>query len=358
VNPADETLHVRADRENSARDWWLYDGRTGERLKAPTIRPVGQERAFDREGRLYLNDSAAQNAKGNLLLRFTAAGKPAPFSATGDQRAEPLPGFMKAGPRGFCVAPSGDVYVLHYPGDPWKPEGNRTTVTVVGPDGKVKREEVVRSLRTAASIRVDRAGNIYVAENVKGPDGSVPPELRIAPAPAGRVWGPRYDHSAWYPWIYGSIVKFGPEGGRIEPAERGEFHTGWPAWYPDKGAVAVTGAKWLRPGMAPVPAADQVCVCDAGRFDLDRFDRLYVPDVGRCRVTVLDSNGNVLTHFGGYGNMDSAGPGSAVPVPAIPFGWPACVAVSPEAVYVADWLNPRVLRVRPTYAVTATCAVR
>jgi len=290
-----------------------------------------------------------------MVVRYTAAGSPAPFSSTGENKISGLAGFMKAGPRGFCVAPSGDIYVLHYAGHPWKKEGMKTTVSICGADGEVKRTDVVTSLRTAAGVRVDRAGNIYIAENVKNSSEIVPAELGIKPA--GNVWSQHYGHSAWYPWMYGSIVKFGPEGGRIERRPGGRHVTGWPDWYKDKGVVKVTGSKWMRLGVSPVPAVNQACVCVSARFDLDPFDRIYVPDAGRCRVMVLDTQGNEITHFGTYGNMDSAGPNSPVPQPDIPLAWPGCVAASPEAIYISDWLNVRVVRVKPAYAVEAACDV-
>ncbi|MFH0983130.1 MAG: hypothetical protein V2A79_16545 [Planctomycetota bacterium] len=350
VDPVREHVHVGAYKTK----WRIFDGRSGECLPAPKL-DFDRERAFDSEGRLYCYGNSTMLK--NMFSRYATDGKPAPFSGTGSHTIDNLPGGTKSMPRGFCVTPFGDICVLHYPGDPWKPDGSKTTVTVVGPDGKVKRTDVVTSMRTASSVRVDRAGNIYIAENIKTAAEPVPAELGVKPGPTGMVWGGRYEHAAWYPWMYGSIVKFGPEGGKIERAA-GEHLTGWPSFHgyeKDKGAVKASGVKWLRLGMAPVPAVEQVCVCVAGRFDLDRFDRIYVPDAGRCRVNVLDTAGNEITHFGGYGNMDSQGPDSAVPLPKIPLAWPAYVAASSEAIYVADWLNMRVVRVKPVYAVSAEC---
>jgi len=358
VDPITETLHIRGDK--GSRMWYCFDGRTGRRLPAPKLTVTGQERAIDRQGRIYCRAAVWKKADGNMVVRYNADGRPAPFDGVGSNAITGLPGFMKAMPRGLCVAPSGDIYLLHYPGDPWKSKGFRTTVTVVGPDGKVKRTGVVTSLRSAASIRVDRAGNIYLAENVKTRAEPVPAELGITPKGRGIPWGRRsdvYDPAGWYPWMYGSIVKFGPKGGTIECAKGGTYVTGWPAWSTDGGTVGISGAAWVRLGISPVPAVGQACVCLAARFDLDGFDRLYVPDAGRCRVTVLDANGNELTHFGHYGNLDSAGPKSAVPHPDIPLAWPGCVAASPEAIYISDWLNVRVVRVKPAYAVEAACDV-
>jgi hypothetical protein len=72
-------------------------------------------------------------------------------------------------------------------------------------------------------------------------------------------------------------------------------------------------------------------------------------------VGVLDTAGNLIAWFGAYGNQDSAGPGSLVPVPAIPMAWPQSVAVDDSTAYIGDRLNRRVVRVRLRYAAEATC---
>jgi len=74
-------------------------------------------------------------------------------------------------------------------------------------------------------------------------------------------------------------------------------------------------------------------------------------------VGVLDTAGNLVSWFGSYGNQDSAGRGSAVPTPEIPFCWPYTVAVSDDAVYVGDRLNRRVVKVRLDYRTEQTSAV-
>ncbi|MFH1023196.1 MAG: hypothetical protein V1809_07380 [Planctomycetota bacterium] len=362
VDPLNERLHVRTD---SDLGWLVFDGRTGAPVASPKVRPVGAERAFDRQGRLYCDATGFHSGKKEVeklvtVARFGPNGEPVAFNGTGSHHTENAPGSTKSRPRGFSVAPSGDIYVLHYPDNPWREGGFRTTLSVYGPDGKIKRQDVVTAPRTAASPRVDRAGNIYLAENIKKPDEPVPAELDIKPPADKLPWTRdlgRYGHNSWYPWMYGSVVKFGPEGGRIEAAASGEYLLAWTAtgWDKPNGPARADGAKWVRGFMAPVPASGQACVCGAGRFDLDGFDRIYVPDAGRCRINVLDTAGNELCHFGGYGNMDSQGSASAVSLPEIPLAWPGVVATSPEAVYVGDWLNVRVVRVKPAYAVSAEC---
>jgi hypothetical protein len=98
-----------------------------------------------------------------------------------------------------------------------------------------------------------------------------------------------------------------------------------------------------------VPHVEQ-CVCGGGRFDLDEFDRVFVPDALRSRVTVLDSEGNVLAHLGTRGNQDSAGPELGLAEP----GWLAAAA---DRLYVADGSACRIVKVRLGYAAEASCRV-
>ena len=61
--------------------------------------------------------------------------------------------------------------------------------------------------------------------------------------------------------------------------------------------------------------------------------------------------------MGRYGNKDSAGPGSAIPIPDIPLGWVQAVAVNDEAVFIGDRLNQRVVRVNFERSAEAVCAI-
>ena len=90
---------------------------------------------------------------------------------------------------------------------------------------------------------------------------------------------------------------------------------------------------------------------------MDEFGRVFYPDLGRFRVGVLDTSGNPITHFGAYGNADSAGPGSAVPTPEIAFAWLIGVAATDRYVYTGDSINRRMLRLRTAHAAWETCAL-
>ena len=91
---------------------------------------------------------------------------------------------------------------------------------------------------------------------------------------------------------------------------------------------------------------------------MDGYGRLWVPDVFRFRVTALDSAGNELARIGSYGNVDSAGPGSLVPQPPIPFTFPNAVAVTEDRLYVADRKSGRIVVAKIVYATEETCEVR
>jgi hypothetical protein len=86
------------------------------------------------------------------------------------------------------------------------------------------------------------------------------------------------------------------------------------------------------------------CSCRNARFDLDDYARLFIPDAIGGRVEVTDSNGNTILLVGRRGTPDANG---------AEFGWGTQVAVSDEAVYVADYLRYRVVRLKLGYAATA-----
>jgi hypothetical protein len=91
---------------------------------------------------------------------------------------------------------------------------------------------------------------------------------------------------------------------------------------------------------------------------MDEYGRLWVPDIFRFRVTALDAAGNELARLGSYGNVDSAGPESAIPEPAIPLTWPNAVAAGDGKVYIADRKSRRLVVVNLKYAAEASCDVK
>ncbi|MHC4914235.1 MAG: hypothetical protein ACYTGB_01985 [Planctomycetota bacterium] len=354
-------MHVVADRSREGvlvRQWagakWVrIDGRSGEVEPLPFS---AADVALDAEGYIYAHSGGYQ--VDGKLTRYSPDGKPAPFP--GGANSLTVPGTIRGGNmrgvRGLTVAPDGSIYVLHFKGHQDKDKDWSTVLLdVLAPDGKVRRRSVLTLTAGAGCVRVDRAGNMWVAEDVMPPDQPLPPEFA---AVKGRD---RYVYS----YIYGSILKFGSKGGKVTAYRRGrekppeEGVRGVNRHWSGTRQVRVTGElKGFFPGVAPTGSGSGMCACYVPHFDLDGFGRAFVPDVPRFSVRVLDSAGNQLARIGTYGNADSAGPGSKVPQPKIPFGWPAYVAVTDEAVYVSDMLNRRVARLTLHSEVEETCPLR
>ncbi len=137
--------------------------------------------------------------------------------------------------------------------------------------------------------------------------------------PAGRKCGECVNGLNGYPLLYGSTIKFPPTGGGIVKSggQACNFAYGNP--------ITVKGAEWIFPGASPVPS--------------------------------WRTAGNEIWWFGGYGNQDAAGPGSAIPTPEVPLHWPYAVAVGPFKAHVGDRLNRRVVVVRLEHAAQESCPV-
>ncbi|HUT36039.1 MAG TPA: SMP-30/gluconolactonase/LRE family protein [Planctomycetota bacterium] len=358
---------LNLDRERE----WLYantgprfDGRTGKRegISVPIPRTSykqGAVIAAGLDGFLYLHSSG----KDKGVYRFDRDLKPAPFAGA-DASYIPNAGSLRLRGRGITADPRGNVYLLwqkpkeaQSPGD----AQDANALAVYGPDGKVKNEKLVDAeIRSLSSVRVDFQGNLYLALGLRPGTDTLPPGLK-GKLPAGATDPDAVAGVNFYPYIYGSIAKFGPEGGLIRKGAGGI-----PCNYNVGLTTEVKGARWIFPGASNVPSwrtgtpyvKPDICLCESPRFDVDGFGRSFFPDAGRFRAGVIDTAGNEIGWFGTYGNQDSAGPGSAVPVPDIPLCWPHAVAVGDEFVYVGDRLNRRVVRVKLACAAEESCPIQ
>ncbi len=258
--------------------------------------------------------------------------------------------------RGATVDLHGRPFIIS--GKNWgKPYG--AAVSSYAADGSVLKAKLIDTdIRGITSVRVDPKGNVYVALSLRPGKDLIPPGLK------GKLPGSAKDPDGvgginWYPLIYGSVAKFGPEGGLVRKDAAGvECNYGF------RGATSVKGAKWIQPGITSAlsfrtPGAPGNCTCDSPRFDVDGFGRSFFADAGRFRVWVLDTGGNKIGWFGSYGNVDSGGPGSEIPKPDIPLAWPQAVAVENSGtVYVGDRINRRVVKVKLNCAAEETCDVK
>ncbi len=317
------------------------DGLTGEKKPFPL---KGMELAFGPDGNLYVY---GQNGWRELVARFDREFKPVPFPATGKNTTT----MTTAGKdvygryghgwsnKGLWVARSGRIYVHHmfdwckYHVSVW--DANGQAEKHAGPlDGLVGPTDP-----QGGGLCVDAAGNLYVG-------------LHGAPAGSAAAADKR--------GTKGAVVKFGPEGGGYLKLEKGQAGDARGlAWTGSFTGNLVEGALAAYPVLAPQVGPGS-CVCKEGRFDLDPWGRLYIPDALDYYVAIVDNAGNEILRLGYYANADSAGPKSALREPAVPLGWPLAVGagqVERGRLFVADAMNRRVLRLALSAAVEAICDV-
>jgi hypothetical protein len=96
------------------------------------------------------------------------------------------------------------------------------TVEVYDGDGRLKRVALWTVSDAMYGPRIDARGNIYIMDMIKPLGEPYPKEFE------GRLTTKRAPH--WYNWIYGSVIKFGPDGGAI--------------WYADGAASPLRYEGW------------------------------------------------------------------------------------------------------------------
>jgi len=294
------------------------------------------------------NDDRMYYHAGGNLRRYDREGKWVPFESAGKGFLE---GIFHGHTReaGFFINRAGTIWIPYAQGDRLLED---MKVKIIGADGKVLQDCAVHVQGARlGGIAADRAGNIYLGAQ------AVPKDERIPKPFAGKLPadGPAHHPSLEYKQ-YAMIYKFPPEGGAILKDDQGPFTA--IAQYA-RTSVSVKNALWMkRLGYIGSHGDELGCHCETTRFDLDGYDRLFAPDLFRFRVCVFDSEGNQITSFGAWGNMDSRGPGSPVPEPEIPFGWPLSVDCAGGRVYVADLVNRRVVAVKFEHAAEESCEVR
>lgn len=316
--------------------------------------------SFGLDGKLYIMEFS------RTILRFDEKLRPVKFPNSKDgkkARGGLVVGFgstFRGRGRGVTADQHGNIFLLVQKTAQFSkkyPAGEPTALFKFGPDGSQPKRPVIDSeFRCVASPRLDYKGNIYLMAGLRPGTALLPAGLKGIPA-SRKDPDATYGLNA-YPLIYGSILKFGPEGGALKLGKGDGVACNLGFGMP----VNVTGAKWITPGASNVPSwriagTPDICLCESTRFDVDGYGRSFYPDAGRFRVGVLDTNGNHLGSFGSYGNQDSRGPKSAVPTPAIALWWPQSVVVTDGYVFIGDRLNCRVVRVKLDYAATGTVAI-
>ncbi|HOX05525.1 MAG TPA: hypothetical protein PK280_03905 [Planctomycetota bacterium] len=183
----------------------VLDEETGKIRDVPGLFNYGRSFRLGPDGSIYAQDHWEQGAG---ICRWDRDGKPVPFAATlqdpwlrGGRLVYGCNG-TTAWERDFGVARNGDLYV--------KAQGavyhGLHAVHVYDRDGNLKRIAVHETREGGYGPRVDARGNIYLMEPCKDPAKPWPDEFAGRLSPVQEMW---FDN------IYGSIVKFGPEGGAI-----------------------------------------------------------------------------------------------------------------------------------------------
>jgi hypothetical protein len=401
----------REDREvyvRSTGDVWLRYNEKTEKITPLNFMQTAGLRAGGGGGKGYLAGPDG-NIYGigypNILFKLDRAGKPLPFDKPF------LPAGAKLGPGQAFVPVSmndtthtlglrhdGHIFVFAQ-----KEPGNRTNKALWEflPNGeKVAGDPIIWKVSDWDSgPRFDPQGNIYISSPVRPAGWNCPPELQT------RLEALQKDNQfgsgpyAATKGMYGSIIKFSPKGGMIHYPDAANnprpyddepkldpglknIEAEWVTFGSGLAKMKVTGAEWIHPGYSHLASnATDGCNCEATRFDVDEFGRVWFPDLNLFQVRVIDTNGNALTKFGGYGNADSRGPDSPVidpqtkklrprrpddskdlkspfAEPEIAFAWLVGVVATDKYAYTGDLMNRRMLRLKQTYAAEETVEVK
>jgi outer membrane protein assembly factor BamB len=369
-------LYIKANTHNVAGKFYRLDEKTGE---VKDVIDLGRHQLYGTQLVSALDGNLYTFNWSKGLYRFDRKGKDLNWEGQ-NTHAIPIGGVMCFQIRHLALkpfAPPEELYIVapseYLTNDP-KDAGKFVTLNVIGQDGKTKRTVVWQCLNGAIP-RLDAKGNIYLADLVKPVDRSYPEffDGKLPPPPKECVGGDRF----WNSYMYGSIIKFPPEGGIIwhqktlpksclgkpsdellaKPKEPFKRHFSSSPHLTGE----IQGALWTRFGYAPYSAHmsgnTSHCMCEGSGFDVDSFGRVFFPNLGQFRVEVVDTNNNPITTFGQYGNEDSGGPAARVKKPAIPLAWPTYVAVSDRWAFVGDTVNRRVVRVKLNYKEEQTCPV-
>jgi hypothetical protein len=411
ADPWREELYVREGDQCFPSQAIRVDGRTGKLIERLELRIEQFYPGPDRLMYMRLSDAgqwiARYDPDGRKFKPMTApdakpvlsGGYAGNFGGPVNFRGETILGVQALAHGGsrtfqdiFGVAPNGDLYVpcgikqvhidlMEKAGlpHPAREAGlNFVALHVFSSEGQLKCVSVLPGLGHSAGLRIGRSGAVYIVLQCH-PDGQKVPD---GIAPAGK----------YPPNMWGTLVKF---NSRFDQFPVGTIHGRWDGKKPEKPThwhgspggsfhgtgtgqpVVIENVLWQYGG----PLINQSgCTCGLGYFDIDGFERVFVPFVPTCTLNVLDSNGNLILRAGGRGNADSLGKDSPVPdpktgvlrprraddpvelksplgEPELGFMAPRYAAVTDEAVYVHDQENERIIRAEITYHVEETLPV-
>ncbi len=283
--------------------------------------------------------------KGNMAVSYyVTKDVPAPVAKRTDEKPASLDGNpTRHNPDANEIRwPIGRLYVPRfYAGRYYWGE-----VHVYDEHGQMRYDDAVPGITELFGVALDRDDNVYLLATL----------TRVL------------DGKRYYNEKTGTLLKFKPKKGRVLcDSTRGNVPV--PLREGDKPARSADatlydanfwaeGAQWLYGGVG-FCGKNVICSCWNCRFALDYFARSFVPEVDRCRVAVLDSNGNLILRVGAYGNVDDGKPLIGEGGPANPrsvggdetalFYAPYVAAHTDRRLYIADPGNGRILSVKLGY---------
>lgn len=243
------------------------------------------------------------------------------------------------------VASGGKEYApTLYPGRVFG--GKTALIHIWDRKGKLLCEDAVPGLPDLYGLEIDRQGNLYVLSSA-----------------TRHLNGTRYFND-----MTGTLIKFKPKQARVlsdsakvtplgaKPERAPDFSSAM------QGAGWAEGAEWMYGGVGYCGKNRGVgCACWSTRFCLDFYARSFVSEQDRYSVAVLDTNGNLILRMGTYGNEDSRGARSPVPLGGDEIGFflGAYLAThTDKRLFVADAGNARIVSVSLGYHASATLPLR
>lgn len=172
----------------------------------------------------------------------------------------------------------------------------------------------------SGGIKSDLAGNIYVGARLSAPT--------LFPVGYATDWA--------YGRCIGKIYRFAPTGslaqGNLYPTQPvGPVKT----YDVEYGSISNDGQQI---GFSP-------------RFGVDPYGRIYFPNSLTQTVSIIDNEGNKLLSFGTYGNIDDLKKmeNNMQNATSIPLSWPASVDATDDYIYVADFANVGLIRLKKRF---------
>ncbi|MCG3179770.1 MAG: hypothetical protein BIFFINMI_02113 [Phycisphaerae bacterium] len=359
VDPKEEVLYA------GFIDWSRIDLASG-RVSRSSLKAY--DLTFAPDGTLY--SVGHTGYRDSSVWRHDRDGKRIAFP-DGSMEFKAGPTEYRVGSRGFAVDRKGDIYLAEV-FDRTK-LNNGTRISHYGPSGKPVNLDLVKLPVSAGGFQVDRRGNVYVVCNVRPrgvvyPDAFAKQDCLPDPLSLPHPWDWPYAYLNYYLFHIGSVFRFGPDGGSIQvnwddhdvkSVPEGSLAGGKVPPRQVSGihyhTVDVKGATMQYFGISPtsspaVGGRDPYCLCWSPRFAADDFGRLFLPDTLRFQLAVVDASGNEILRFGRYGNPDQRGP-------EIAFEYFMYVVKVNDSLYVSDYGNQRILKIRLSHQAESTAEI-